>query len=496
MTSDTDVRLRRENETLTQHLAAANQQLDRRAQEQAVLYHVGECINSMLPRERFLERILEAVLDIIDADEAGLMLVDQESGQLQTALRRQRSSGKAPERPRPDSTEEPLLATGRGSRPYRQDAAVTAPMMSVPLKVCGRVIGALGVSHHVSTRPFSGYDRQNLMALANYAAIAIENTGLYEEIHRVNQAALETMSLVADELHPPMAFICECASLLTKSTASPLTQWQEELITTILSHTWRIEALISDLRDISRIETDQLHLEMEPVQLATALEQGLRTIRGRIESRSQQLELEVPEDLPKVYADLGRLAQVLTNLLSYAHEHTPKDGQIRVRGWLEGEYVHCAVSDAGTSLPSEGQARLLTQSIRSDESTIRDIPGMGLGLCIAKSLVALHGGEFKVESHGGFCRSDPPGEGTTFTFTVPIVTGKQAGRGMKRAFTTPSALETWHGRKTDFSFTTPSALETWHGRHKSFAFTTPADLETWHGRKKRLAFTSPTVADD
>ena len=488
MTSDTEVRLRRENETLTQHLATANQQLDRRAQEQAVLCHVGECVNSMLPRERFLERILEAVLDIIDADEAGLMLVDEESGQLQTALRHQRHSGKAPEGPRPDSTAEPPPAAGRGSRPYGQDAAVTAPMMSVPLKVCGRVVGALGVSHHVSTRPFSGYDRQNLMALANYAAIAIENTGLYEEIHRINQAALETMSLVADELHPPMAFIRECGSLLTKSTASPLTQWQEELIATILSHTGRVETLISDLRDISRIEMGQLHLEMEPVRLATALEKGLRTIRGRIESRSQKLELEVPEDLPKVHADLGRLAQVLTNLLSYAHEHTPKEGQIRVRAWLEGEYVHCAVSDGGTNLPAEGQAKLFNKSIRSDDSAIQEIPGMGLGLCIAKSLIALHGGEVKVETH--------PGEGTTFAFTVPIFTGKQAGRGMKRAFTTPSALETWHGRKTDFSFTTPSALETWHGRHRSFAFTTPADLETWHGRKKRVAFTVPAVADD
>jgi anti-sigma regulatory factor (Ser/Thr protein kinase) len=183
---------------------------------------------------------------------------------------------------------------------------------------------------------------------------------------------------------------------------------------------------------------------------------------------------------------------VLTNLLSYAHEHTPKKGQIRVRAWLEGEYVHCAVSDTGTSLPSEDQARLFTKSIHSDDSAIQEIPGMGLGLCIAKSLIVLHGGEVKVESH--------PGEGTTFAFTVPIATGKQAGRGAKRAgptaFTTPSALETWHGRKTDFSFTTPSALETWHGRHKGFAFTTPADLETWHGRKKRVAFTVPAVADD
>ena len=111
-------------------------------------------------------------------------------------------------------------------------------------------------------------------------------------------------------------------------------------------------------------------------------------------------------------ADPARLAQVLTNLLSNAYKYTPEGGHIRVRAWLQGGYVHCAVSDTGVGMSLEEQARLFTKFFRSENPVVREMPGTGLGLCIVKSLVELQGGEIEVESQLG--------EGTTFTFTVPV----------------------------------------------------------------------------
>jgi len=156
-----------------------------------------------------------------------------------------------------------------------------------------------------------------------------------------------------------------------------------------------------------------LLLEMKPTALASALESALQAIQGQVEARSQHLTLEVAEDLPLVHADPARLTQILINLLSNAYKYTPEGGGIHLRVWLQDGYVHCAVSDTGIGISPEDQARLFTKFFRSEDPAVRDMPGTGLGLCIVKSLVELQGGEIEVQSQ--------PGQGTTFTFTVPVV---------------------------------------------------------------------------
>jgi len=402
----TEVRLRREKEALAQHLAAANQQLRRRVRELDTLYRVGKSVTSLLARDQLLERILDAVFYVIGAEEAALMLLDEESGRLRMELHRQRVPGEVHQSARRSAEE--LAADAAQKR----DATATGAMLSAPLKVGDRVIGALGVGNRVSARPFSGHDRQLLLALAGHAAIAIENARLYEEVRQADRAKSEFVSFVAHELRTPMTSIRGYADLLAKGSVGPLAPQQQEFVRIILSNAERMQVLVSDLRDISRIETDQLHLEIKPVRLAEPLEDGLQATQGQIEARSQQLTLDVPENLPPVYADPARLAQILTNLLSNAYKYTPEGGRIRVRAWLQNGYVHCAVSDSGVGISPEDQARLFTKFFRSEDPAVREMPGTGLGLCIVKSLVELQGGEIKVESQLG--------RGTTFTFTVPV----------------------------------------------------------------------------
>jgi signal transduction histidine kinase len=403
-----EVRLRQEKEALTQQLIAANQQLRRSVQELDTLYRVGKSVTSLLSRDQLLERILDAVFYVISAEEATLMLVDEESGELRTELYRQRVPGEVHQSAH-RSVEELAAEAVR-----RRDATATGDMLSAPIRLGDRVVGVLGLGNRVSTRPFTGHERQLLLALADYAAIAIENTRLYERVRQANQAKSEFVSLVSHELRTPMTSIRGYADLMMKGAVGPLTPQQGEFTRTILNNVERMEVLVSDLRDISRIETGQMHLEIEEVRLAEALRNALQATQGQIEARSQHLTVEIPENLPPIRADGARLTQILINLLSNACKYTPSGGYIRVRAWMQGRYVHCTVSDSGIGISPQDQKRLFTKFFRADDPAVQEVPGTGLGLCIVKNLVELQYGEIGVESEVG--------KGTTFRFTVPVAT--------------------------------------------------------------------------
>jgi len=400
-----EVRLRKEKEALTQHLVTANRQLRRRVRELDTLYRVGKSVTSLLSVDQLLERMLDAVFYVIGPEEATLLLADEETGQLRTELHRQRVPGEVRHVAHRSVEELAADAARKG------DAADTLAMLAAPLKIGEQVIGVMVLGNRVSTRPFSGHDRQLLLALAGYAAIALENARLYEEVRRADRAKSEFVSFVAHELRTPMTSIRGYAELLAKETVGPLMPQQREFVSTIISNAERMQVLVSDLRDISRIELGQLNLEIQQVRLEEALESALEATRGQIEARSQRLTVNVPERLPPVHADPARLTQILINLLSNAYKYTPEGGSIHVGAWLQNGYVHCAVSDTGIGISPEDQKRLFTKFFRADDPAVREMPGTGLGLCIVKSLVELQGGEIEVESE--------PGKGTTFRFTLP-----------------------------------------------------------------------------
>jgi signal transduction histidine kinase/DNA-binding response OmpR family regulator len=402
----TEVHLRRERDALTQGLAQANQQLRQRVRELDTLYRVGKSVTSLLSKDQLLNRILDAVFYVIGAEEATLMLMDEESGQLRKELHHQRVPGKLHHVAQRSAEELADEAARKG------EVTATGAMLSAPLKVGDQIIGALGLGNRVSARPFSRHERQLLLALADYAAIAIENARLYEEVRQADQAKSEFVSFVAHELRTPMTSIRGYADMLEKEMAGPLTEDQTGFVRTIVRNVERMQVLVSDLQDISRIETSQLRLEVQPTNVTNSVKGALQATQGQIKARSQQLTLKIPENLPQVRADPARLTQILINLLSNAYKYTPEGGHIAVQAWLQDRHVHCAVSDSGIGISPEDQARLFTKFFRSENPTVRDMPGTGLGLCIVKNLVELQGGEIKVKSQIG--------KGTTFTFTVPV----------------------------------------------------------------------------
>jgi signal transduction histidine kinase len=233
-----------------------------------------------------------------------------------------------------------------------------------------------------------------------------------EDLRRQSNDEKESfVTYVAHELRTPMTSIRGYGDMLIKGVAGPLTSAQTDFVKTIVRNVERMQILIADLQDITRIETDQLHLETKPTHLTDALQNAQETVQDLIEEREQIMKVDIVDGLPCVIGSPARLEHIFTELLRNANKYTPEGGQIHVRLWQEGDYVYASVADNGYGISPEDQARLFTKFFRSENPAVREKSGTGLGLCVVKALVERHGGALQVESQLG--------EGTKVTFTLP-----------------------------------------------------------------------------
>ncbi len=170
--------------------------------------------------------------------------------------------------------------------------------------------------------------------------------------------------------------------------------------------------LVEDLHDLALADAGQLRLERQPVDLAALAGAAVAQFGPVAESAGVKLEL-IAEAAPTITGDADRLAQVLRNLLSNALRHTPAGGQVTVRVARAGDEARIEVADTGTGIAAEDLPHVFDRFYRGSQEGGRRGKGAGLGLAIAQKLVAAHGGEITVAS--------TPGQGTTFTVTLPMV---------------------------------------------------------------------------
>ena len=263
-----------------------------------------------------------------------------------------------------------------------------------------------------------------LKRLGSHAAIALANAQLVDAMKVANQAKSEFVSFVSHELKIPMTSIKGYADLLLSGNFGTINEAQTTFLETIRNNVNRMSRLVSDLTDVSRLESGQLHLETRPIQLAEVVEEVASFTRAQIEEKQQTLVLTVPDNLPDVWADRNRLAQILTNLVSNAYKYTPENGRITIRAEEMNSVnedaevqpmIHVSVADTGLGIKDEEQKAIFNKFFRgSDDEALRS-PGTGLGLNITKNLVELHDGRIWFESKYR--------EGTTFHFIIPVANG-------------------------------------------------------------------------
>ncbi len=229
-----------------------------------------------------------------------------------------------------------------------------------------------------------------------------------------NRSKSEFVSLVSHELKLPMTSIKGYSELMLKGATGTLNENQTQFLQTIHNNVSRMATLVSDLADISRIESGNLRLDLRSVNVPEVIEEVLKLTKTQVDTKRQSVSVECEAGLPEAWCDRTRLAQVLTNLVSNANKYTPEQGNIRImaRRASASDMLHISVEDNGFGMTPEDQEKLFSKFFRSGDEKIREAPGTGLGLSITRNLIELQGGKTWFESEYR--------KGTTFHFTVPI----------------------------------------------------------------------------
>ena len=280
--------------------------------------------------------------------------------------------------------------------------------LAVPVHCSGKPVFILAVRR---AEPFGEITKSFLSHLAGRAGAALENARLYQAVQDANSAKTKFVSVVTHELRIPMTSIKGYTDLLRQGAVGPVNEMQTNFLNVVRNNVERMSALVSDLSDISHIETGRIKLNSSMISVTESVQDTVTNLEPRIKDKGQELTVELPSGLPEVFADPVRLVQVLTNLLNNAHKYTPENGKLSLRVSHQGNNVRFDVHDNGIGISEEDQKNLFSQFFRSENPQVREQQGWGLGLNLANRLVYLMGGEMGMQS--------ALGEGSTFWFTVP-----------------------------------------------------------------------------
>ena len=403
-----------------------DQELANRVEELSVMQRIDRELNASLEMDRAMRITLDWALRQSDA-EAGLIGILDES-----KLRIMAHQGLDEQmQALPDQTmkiELPsMISAVETGAPQKVEVEVEATrnklllgaqtQMVIPIRRETTVIGLL----YLESTGDTTVDIDFLTRLTDHAAIAISNAQLFSEVQRANLAKSDFVSFVAHELKNPMTSIKGYSELLASGAVGQITEMQANFLQTIKSNVERMSTLVSDLNDNSKIEAGRLRLEFKATKANDLVDEVIRTFKRQLDEKKQTLDLNIPSDLPSMWADRIRVGQVLTNLVSNAFKYTPESGSVLVgveespNHWdPDGapRVIHLYVKDNGIGMTPEDQQKIFQKFFRSDDPKAREAPGTGLGLNITKSLVEMQGGKIWFESEYR--------KGTTFHFTVPV----------------------------------------------------------------------------
>ena len=223
-------------------------------------------------------------------------------------------------------------------------------------------------------------------------------------------------SIISHELKTPVALIKGYAQTLARPDAAWDAETARQSLEIIEEEADRLEALINNLLDVSRIQASGLHLDSADVNIQALAKRVVEAYRTQTDRH--RIELDFPAALPLVWGDEERLRQVLTNLLSNAIKYSPDGGPIVISGAVHPEHITVSVRDAGIGIPAHEQGRIFQKFSRLDNALSRRTEGTGLGLFLSKAIVEAHNGRLWFNNNAN--ESEPEAAGATFTFSLPV----------------------------------------------------------------------------
>ncbi|CAN7559052.1 PAS domain-containing sensor histidine kinase [Massilia sp. LjRoot122] len=275
----------------------------------------------------------------------------------------------------------------------------------------GRHIGQV----RVAGKAAGDFDAQDTAVLAQLAAIAatgFANAQLYGSLREQDRRKDEFLAMLAHELRNPLAPIAAAAELLRRGSSPERIRASSEVIARQVRH---MTSLVNDLLDVSRVTRGLIKLDRTMVGIGPVLASAVEQSRPLLASRGHELAVEVAPDLAaaQVHGDATRLVQVIANLLNNAAKYTPSRGAVALRATRDGARVRLCVIDNGIGIEAGLLPQVFDLFTQAERTPDRSQGGLGIGLALVRTMVALHGGE--VHAH-----SDGPGKGSTFTVWLPL----------------------------------------------------------------------------
>lgn len=496
---------------------SAQAQLAQHVQDMETLVAVGHSVTAVLNLDKVLEKLVNVAVTLTGAEESVLLLLDERTNELvmRAAKNFDDQFARTFRLPSTDALAGQVIQTGQ---PLYLDNAVTQKIHSqylvsslayVPITLAERVMGVLGVDNRRPGPPFTASHHRVLQALADYAAVAIENARLYarSEAQRIeletflretedgvivigpdnrllliNPAASEAFGVnqrnvagltmesvifngqvrglfngpgrggeiqledgrvfnahvtsiasvgralmmqdithlkkldriksefvtaVSHDLRSPLTAILGYVDLIQRG--GPVNEQQGEFIARVRQSVHAINALITDLLDLGRIEAG-FDTQKEPTSLAAIARYAVDAFQPQADAKQQTFIVSLPEGLPRVFANTLRLRQMVANLLDNAVKYTPPGGKVRVSVMADGDQLILMVSDGGIGIAPADQPYIFDKFYRASNVRV-GYAGTGLGLSIVKSIVEAHGGRIWLDSKLN--------QGTTFTVVLP-----------------------------------------------------------------------------
>lgn len=242
--------------------------------------------------------------------------------------------------------------------------------------------------------------------------LAVSFNRMATELEQTETMRRQLIADVSHELRTPLTTIKGTAEALIDGVLPP----EAETYQRLYREAARLQRLVEDLQELSRVEAQAYELHRRPLRLGSTIAATVERLERQFEEKNVALRVTAAPDLPPVLADEMRIEQVLLNLLGNALQYTPRGGRVHVTAHVEDGYVVTRIADSGIGIAVEHLPHLFTRFYRVDKSRSRAGGGSGIGLTIARSLVEAHGGTIRAESGG-------PGQGSVFTFTLPVAPG-------------------------------------------------------------------------
>jgi signal transduction histidine kinase/DNA-binding response OmpR family regulator len=290
--------------------------------------------------------------------------------------------------------------------PLNVDAAVVLPLVAR-----GKVLGTLSLARIRNGATYSLEDVSLAEDLAGRIAMAIDNADLFRKVQDGDRRKDEFLATLGHELRNPLAAISNALQCLELAPVAPVVV--EEARAILRRQTAHVVRLVEDLLDVSRITRGKVRLRKEVVEAATIVERAVSNVQTLVADRRQHLSVSLPSEPVHVHGDPTRLEQAVGNLLNNAAKYTPPGGRIGLLVELETDQVAIRVNDTGAGIADELLPKIFDLFAQGDRTLDHSQGGLGIGLTLVRSLVALHGGTVEATSAG-------LGQGSEFVIRLPV----------------------------------------------------------------------------